>query len=109
MRDVRDRNDQSPAVGEGFAVFPVGGADVVVESADPADPEEAAMVGRFTGISFAVDDIGHAYDTLRAAGVRFDGAPEVQPFTAVEKYFLASFFLLSCQYALPIAVLAWMT
>ena len=63
---------------DGFAVFGAGGADVVVETGDPADAEEAALIGRFTGISFAVDDIEHAHRLLSEAGVRFDGPPQAQ-------------------------------
>jgi predicted enzyme related to lactoylglutathione lyase len=37
-----------------------------------------ALVGRFTGISFAVDDIAAEHSRLAAAGVPFDGAPELQ-------------------------------
>ena len=61
-----------------YAVFAAGGADVIVEAADPEDPEEAALIGRFAGISFQVDDIQHAYRMLSQSGVRFDGAPQTQ-------------------------------
>lgn len=71
----------------GFAVFSLGGVDVIVEVADPDDPEEAAFIGRFTGISFSVQDIDHAYRTLLDAGVRFDGPPQVQPWGGTLAHF----------------------
>ncbi len=71
----------------GFAVFDAGAADIVVEAADPEDPEEEALIGRFAGISFAVDDIEHAYRLLLASDVRFDGAPEAQPWGGTLAHF----------------------
>ena len=70
-----------------YAVFAVGGADVIVETADPEDPEEAALIGRFAGISFQVGDIQHAYRTLSRSGVRFDGAPQTQPWGGTLAHF----------------------
>ncbi|MCU0950999.1 MAG: VOC family protein [Burkholderiaceae bacterium] len=63
----------------GFLVFDLDGADLVVESVPVDAPaEDQALVGRFSGISFAVDDCAAAYARLSAAGVRFSGAPEAQ-------------------------------
>ncbi len=61
-----------------YAVFNAT-ADIVVETV-PADapPDDLALVGRFTGISFAVDDIDGTYERLRASGLRFAGGPELQ-------------------------------
>jgi predicted enzyme related to lactoylglutathione lyase len=65
---------------EGYCVFNVGGnINVVIEPvAFDADEEDQAYVGRFTGISFRVDDIAGAYARMRANGVVFTGAPEKQ-------------------------------
>ena len=71
-----------------YAVFTVSGADVVVEAADPGEPEEAALIGRFSGVSFAVDDIDHAYRLLSEAGVRFEAAPQAQPWGGTLAHFL---------------------
>lgn len=71
-----------------YAVFAVDGADVVVEAADPEDPEGAALIGRFVGVSFAVDDIDHAYRLLSEAGVRFHDAPRTQPWGGTLAHFL---------------------
>src|SRR5262245_59688812 len=63
-----------------FAVFDGEGSDVIVEAV-PADAphEDRALVGRFTGVSFAVDDLHVEYQELIRAGFAFTGAPEVQP------------------------------
>lgn len=63
----------------GYCVFDAGGADLVVESV-PADapPDDQSLVGRFTGLSFAVDDIISRHLALQARGVPFSGPPERQ-------------------------------
>lgn len=64
----------------GFCRFQSGALQLIVESvADDAAPEERCLVGRFTGLSFAVADLRAEYDRLRALGVPFAGAPQVQP------------------------------
>lgn len=63
----------------GFLVFDLDGVDLVIEAvAADAPSDEQALVGRFSGISFAVDDCAAAHARLTAAGVRFSGAPEAQ-------------------------------
>jgi predicted enzyme related to lactoylglutathione lyase len=63
-----------------FAVFDVHPSDIIVEAVpDDAPPEDRALVGRFTGISFAVDDLDQAHRELSAAGVAFTSAPATQP------------------------------
>jgi predicted enzyme related to lactoylglutathione lyase len=63
----------------GYCVFNVGGADLVVESvADDADEEERALVGRFTGLSFKVEDIRAKHQALLALRVPFTQDPEKQ-------------------------------
>ena len=69
---------------QGFCVFASGAVQLVVEPVGPDAPEDdQALVGRFTGLSFAVDSIHVRYDELRARGVVFTGAPEVQPWGGV--------------------------
>lgn len=63
-------------------VFKTGTADLIVEAANPDDAEEAALIGRFVGVSFTVPDVQAAYDALTAKGVRFDAGPEKQPWGA---------------------------
>lgn len=63
---------------DGFVVFDAG-CDLVVESvgADSEIPAEQ-LVGRFTGISLAVDDVDAVCRSLREAGVDVAGEPELQ-------------------------------
>lgn len=69
---------------DGYCVFDLGGADLVVEVVpDDAPADEQALVGRFTGASFAVQDIVATHARLRAQGVDFSGAPECQPWGGV--------------------------
>jgi predicted enzyme related to lactoylglutathione lyase len=64
---------------EGYCVFDVGSINLVIEpAAIDADEEDQSYVGRFTGISFRVDDIAGTYARMRANGVVFTGAPEKQ-------------------------------
>jgi lactoylglutathione lyase len=65
---------------EGYCVFDVGGnINLVIEPvALDADDEDQAYVGRFTGVSFRVNDIAATYARMRANGVVFSGVPEKQ-------------------------------
>lgn len=64
---------------DGYCVFKLGDVDLVIEVvADDAPQDDQALVGRFTGLSFKVDDIVAKHLALQAAGVRFTGAPEKQ-------------------------------
>ena len=63
-----------------FAVFGGEGSDIIVEVVtNDAPPEDRALVGRFTGVSFAVDDLDRTYRELTRTGFPFTGAPERQP------------------------------
>ncbi len=63
----------------GYCVFDVGNISLVIEPvAMDADEEDQSYVGRFTGISFRVEDIAVAYERMRANGVLFSGVPEKQ-------------------------------
>jgi predicted enzyme related to lactoylglutathione lyase len=65
--------------GQGWCVFALGDVDLVVEAVAPDAPEdEQALVGRHTGISFAVDDIQARQQALQQRGVPFQSAPEQQ-------------------------------
>jgi catechol 2,3-dioxygenase-like lactoylglutathione lyase family enzyme len=64
---------------DGYCVFDAGGVDLVVEAVPAHAPaDEQSLVGRFTGISFAVDDLAATHARLTAAGVRFAAAPQLQ-------------------------------
>jgi len=66
---------------EGFAIFQAA-TDVILilETVDAEDEDAAAeLIGRFTGLGFAVESLSESFSALRAKGVRFDGLPERQP------------------------------
>lgn len=68
----------------GYCVFEAGDCQLVVESVGPeAPPEDQALVGRFTGLSFTVSDVAARYAELVGRGVEFSGAPETQPWGGV--------------------------
>jgi predicted enzyme related to lactoylglutathione lyase len=63
----------------GYCVFKAGSTELVVETvAEDAPEEEAALVGRFTGLSFTVQDAEATHQELAARGVPFTGLPEKQ-------------------------------
>lgn len=63
----------------GYCVFQAGNTELVVEAVgDDAPDEEQVLVGRFTGLSFAVKDVLAKYDELTSRDVVFTGTPEVQ-------------------------------
>lgn len=63
----------------GYCVFKAGGAELVVECvAEDAPEEDSALVGRFTGLSFTVQDATAKHKELQALGVQFTGSPEKQ-------------------------------
>jgi predicted enzyme related to lactoylglutathione lyase len=85
----RDTLDKGPAVAdETMAVFDTGSVKLMIEAVDPEDSiEEDELVGRFTGVTFAVNDIRAAYAALSDKGVRFDGRPEIQPWGGALAHF----------------------
>jgi len=63
----------------GYCVFKAGNTELVVEVVAADAPEEdRILVGRFTGLSFTVQDCGEKHRDLVALGVSFTGAPEKQ-------------------------------
>jgi len=68
----------------GFCVFDAGNAQLIVESVpDDAPQDEQVLVGRFTGLSFAVPDVEAKHEELTARGVQFTGVPERQSWGGV--------------------------
>ncbi|WP_295641798.1 VOC family protein [uncultured Methylibium sp.] len=64
---------------QGWCVFDAGNCELVVEAVAAAAPaDEQALVGRFTGLSFRVDDVHASHRALAAKGVTFSGLPERQ-------------------------------
>ena len=68
----------------GYCVFDTGAVLLVVEAV-PADAptDDQGLVGRFTGLSFTVDDIEASVATLQARGVHFTGLPQRQAWGGV--------------------------
>lgn len=64
--------------GGSFLLFKVGGVDLVVENVKGDIEAEQNLVGRFTGVSFTVEDIQATYAALSAQGVEFVQQPEKQ-------------------------------
>lgn len=63
----------------GYCVFKSGGTELVVESVpDDAPEEDKVLVGRFSGLSFTVQDAEAKHRELQALGVHFTGLPERQ-------------------------------
>ncbi len=64
---------------QGYCIFDTDGTQLIVEAVTPDDPaDDQALVGRFTGLSFATPDIHLKHRELVARGVPFSGAPERQ-------------------------------
>lgn len=61
--------------GDAFSAFRLAGVDIVVEV---ATDDQEDMVGRFTGFSFAVEDIDGTLSELQRAGVKILGDAEKQ-------------------------------
>ncbi len=59
------------------AGFAVGDGELIVEEAGPGH-EHHADIGRFVGVSLAVEDIGARHRALAEAGVPFLGPPQEQ-------------------------------
>jgi DNA-binding transcriptional MerR regulator/catechol 2,3-dioxygenase-like lactoylglutathione lyase family enzyme len=75
------------AVAPGWLVFDVQGAQLIVELVPPGDAEGESITGRFTGLSFAVDDAGRTCDELARQGVDIVGRPARQPWGGTLAHF----------------------
>lgn len=62
----------------GFCMFNTGATKLIIEVTDASHDESKNLVGRFTGLSLAVQDIRSKHRELLSAGVEFTGAPEQQ-------------------------------
>ncbi|MEZ6053436.1 MAG: VOC family protein [Planctomycetaceae bacterium] len=60
------------------------GVTLMIEPTDGNTPEE---VGRFVGLSLAVDDIQATYQRLQSSGVEFTYAPTQQPWGGTLAHF----------------------
>lgn len=63
----------------GFCMFDTGSTKLIIEAVAPdASHEAEELVGRFTGVSFPVEDIAATHQLLSSLGTEFSGAPEKQ-------------------------------
>ncbi len=67
-----------------YAGFMAGSVTLMLE---PGGDEDERLVGRFTGISLATEDIAAEYQRLIEGGVEFLHAPEKQPWGALLTHF----------------------
>jgi len=65
--------------GFGYAALSAGAVRVGLAQVDSSDPEQAALLGRHTGIGLCVRDLRAAHEELSAQGVAFPMPPERQP------------------------------
>lgn len=72
----------------GYASFEAGPVKLGVAQVDPAAEESAHMVGRHTGIGFAVPDLVKAHEALVEQGVIFPMKPSKQPWGGFMATFL---------------------
>lgn len=73
---------------QGSAVFSVQGLDFIIEHADAADPEGAAMIGRFTALSFEVEDCQAVCGVLTGKSVHLLGPAQKQAWGGTLAHFL---------------------
>lgn len=69
------------------AGFDLTSAELIVEQEDP-DGADGNLIGRFVGVSIAVDDIDAVYARLSERGVRFKGPPEKQTWGGTLAHFV---------------------
>jgi extradiol dioxygenase family protein len=76
------------AEGDGWAVYDLETAQLVVETLEPGDDDGEALIGRFAGVSLTSDDILGAFDLLSERNVQFLAPPAKQEWGG----YLAHFF-----------------
>lgn len=70
---------RSDGSARGFCVFDAGACELVLEAVPAGAPPEAqALVGRFSGLSFNVANVHRTHNELKAKGVEFSQAPQLQ-------------------------------
>lgn len=70
------------------AVFAPKDIDFIVERADPTDPDGAEMIGRFTALSFEVEDCSATVGVLTGKSVQFLGPAQKQAWGGTLAHFL---------------------
>ena len=70
-----------------WAEFDLGGARLGVDGMDADAARANELVGRFVGVSLAVDDINRVYSQLLEKGVEFTAPPTRQPWGGTLAHF----------------------
>jgi len=70
-----------------WAEFDLGGAKLGIEGLEAGAAHLDELVGRFVGVSLAVDDIDAAYAQLLDKGVEFTMPPQRQPWGGTLAHF----------------------
>ena len=70
-----------------WAEFDLGGARLGIEGMEVGAARADELVGRFVGVSLAVDDIDLIYSQLVDKGVEFTAPPEKQPWGGTLAHF----------------------
>ena len=70
-----------------YLLFRPGPLTLLVEASDLTDESGDKLVGRFTGLSFDVENIQSTYEDLHARGVPFHGPPEKQEWGGTLAFF----------------------
>ena len=76
-----------------WAEFDTGGCRIALEEVQPetrlrlVGDEEESLLGRFVGVSLAVDDVYSTYEDLRAKDVEFVAPPERMPWGGTLAHF----------------------
>lgn len=68
---VQDESEDFPE----FVTLATEGASLALHSGEP----DKSLIGRRTGITIVVPDLPKLYEEASAAGVKFEGPPEMQP------------------------------
>ncbi|MDG2320130.1 MAG: VOC family protein [Rhodospirillaceae bacterium] len=69
-------------------IFTLQNMDLIIEQADPTNPEGAEMIGRFTALSFAVEDCQSAVGLLTGKNVQFLAPAQKQAWGGFVAHFL---------------------
>ncbi|MBD2325988.1 VOC family protein [Alkalinema sp. FACHB-956] len=72
----------------GFLLFDVGAVQLVVETVDVEAQQAWKLAGRFTGVSFEVEDVRALYESLVRKGVEFVSKPEAKDWGGVVASFV---------------------
>jgi len=73
--------------GPDTAMFDTGPTKLLIEEVAPEDAESQQLVGRFTGLSFTVTDIGASVSGLASRGIGMESGPDKQDWGGILAHF----------------------